>query len=70
MAPLMIVLTISLLGSPAAADRYDEDEAGHPLRIVAYIVHPIGVILDYLILRPGHWFVSQEPMRTLFGHED
>ncbi len=70
MAPLIILLSIALVGAPAAADRYNEEEAGHPVRIVAYIVHPIGVILDYLILRPGHWLVSHEPMRTLFGHED
>jgi hypothetical protein len=56
--------------SPALADEYDEDSAGHPLRIVAYLLHPVGVAIDYLILRPAHWLVSQEPMKTVFGHED
>ena len=56
--------------SPALADEYDEDSAGHPLRIVAYVLHPVGVAIDYLILRPAHWLVSQEPMKTVFGHED
>ena len=59
-----------LIATPAMADEYDDDAAGHPLRIVAYVLHPVGVALDYLILRPAHWLVSQEPMKTIFGHED
>ena len=58
------------IASPVLADEYDEDSAGHPLRIVAYVLHPVGVAIDYLILRPAHWIVSQEPMKTVFGHED
>lgn len=56
--------------SPALADDYDQERAGHPLRILAYVVHPVGVALDYLLLRPAHWLVSQEPLKTVFGHED
>jgi hypothetical protein len=55
---------------PSAMARYEPDRAGHPLRIVAYAVHPVGVILDYLILRPCYWLGSHEPLRTLFGRED
>ena len=66
---LLAALTLSFT-SPALADEYDEDSAGHPLRIVAYVLHPVGVAIDYLILRPAHWLVSQEPMKTVFGHED
>lgn len=57
-------------GSPARADEYDSRRAGHPLRIVAYAVHPIGVLLDYAILRPAHWIVQHEPFTTIFGHTD
>jgi hypothetical protein len=49
---------------------YDPQSAGHPLRIVAYAVHPVGVILDYLVLRPCYWLGSHEPLRTLFGRDD
>jgi hypothetical protein len=56
--------------APAFADEYDKSMAGHPLRIVAYALHPVGVAIDYLIMRPAHWLVSQEPMKTIFGHED
>jgi hypothetical protein len=54
---------------PAAAD-YDPQQAGHPLRIVAYVLHPIGVALDYLIFRPAYWLGSKEPLRTIFGVGD
>ena len=61
---------ILLAATPALADRYEPDRAGHPLRIVAYVVHPIGVMVDYLVLRPFHWVGEHEPFLTLFGHEN
>lgn len=56
--------------APAAAEEYDETHSGHPLRILAYVVHPVGVILDTLIFRPAHWLASHEPLKTLVGQED
>ncbi len=64
------VLLLAGASGPAFADEYDKSMAGHPLRIVAYALHPVGVAIDYLIMRPAHWLVSQEPMKTIFGHED
>ncbi len=66
---LTLLLGASLVASPALADRYDATDAGHPLRIVSYVLHPVGVILDYLIFRPAHWLGSREPIRTLVGHK-
>ena len=63
---LAVLLLMAAL--PAQADRYEPERAGHPLRIVAYVVHPLGVMLDYLILRPVHWVGEHEPFATLFGH--
>ena len=56
--------------APAQAEEYRSDEAGHPLRILAYVVHPIGVTYDYLILRPAFWIGSHDPFKTLFGRTD
>ena len=56
--------------TPALSDEYDDTDSGHPIRIIAYALHPVGVVLDYLILRPAHWIGSHEPFKTLFGHED
>jgi len=71
-AGLVVALGIALASAaPAAhADEYEADRAGHPVRVLAYLLHPVGVILDYLVMRPAHWLGHQEPFKTLFGHED
>jgi hypothetical protein len=66
----MLCAVAMLTASPVLADEYDEDSAGHPLRLIAYVLHPVGVAIDYLIMRPAHWLASQEPMKTVFGHRD
>jgi hypothetical protein len=53
----------------ARADDHDSRRTAHPVRIAAYVLHPVGVVLDWLIVRPAHWVVEREPFRTLFGHE-
>ena len=53
----------------ASADRYRSQRAGHPLRIVAYALHPVGVILDTLIFKPAWSLAQYEPLRTLVGME-
>ena len=64
-------LAMLAAASPAAADEeYDETYSGHPLRVVAYVLHPVGVILDTLILRPLHWIGSHEPFKTISGQRD
>lgn len=60
-------------GSRAARgiwEEYDSQDAGHPLRIAAYVLHPVGVIIDRLIFRPAWWIGSHEPFYTLFGRTD
>jgi hypothetical protein len=66
---LCLLFGLALLAAPAAADEYDARRAGHPLRVAAYVLHPIGVTLDYLLFRPAHWVGSLPVIRTLFGHE-
>jgi len=67
----LLLLALVAAAAPAArADRHDPERAANPVRIVAYVLHPIGVVLDYVIVRPAHWVVEREPFRTLFGHED
>jgi hypothetical protein len=66
---VLVLAAVLGVAAPAAAERYDPQEAGHPVRILAYVVHPVGVLLDLLIFRPAHWIGSREPLSTLFGHE-
>ena len=65
-----VALALLAGAAPAGADEHVSKRAGHPLRIVAYVVHPVGVAIDYLILRPAHWIGSYEPFKTIFGHQD
>jgi hypothetical protein len=63
-------LALLVVSGSARADEHDPKRSGHPLRIVAYALHPVGVIVDTLVFRPAHWLVHREPLRTLFGHTD
>lgn len=60
-----------LIAAPmaVAADDYDPQRAGHPVRMIAYALHPVGVIVDILVLRPAHWFGSLPGLDEFFGHE-
>lgn len=70
MAAVCALMGMVLSAAPAIAEEYDSKDSGHPLRIVGYVLHPVGVTLDYLILRPAFWVGSHEPFRTLFGRTD
>lgn len=65
-----LVAAILLSGAPALGEEYEPSNAGHPLRIAAYVLHPVGVVYDYLLLRPAFWIGSHDPFRTLFGRTD
>jgi hypothetical protein len=52
------------------ADSHDPNRAAHPLRIAAYALHPVGVTLDWVIVRPAVWVAKREPFRTIFGYQD
>jgi hypothetical protein len=65
---LAAALAVTAAGT-VRADDHDPKTAAHPVRIAAYVLHPVGVVLDYLIARPAHWLGHKEPIRTLVGHE-
>jgi hypothetical protein len=55
-----------LAATPAQAE-YDPQKAGNPLKIVYYVVYPVALTVDWLILRPA-WYIGQvEPFHTIFG---
>ena len=66
-----VFVALSLIGTaPAVAEEYDPKKSAHPLRILAYVVHPVGFILDALIFRPLHWIGSQPYVKPLVGQKD
>ena len=66
----LVAFSLAAAAPAAHADSYEADRAAHPVRIMAYVLHPVGVLLDYLLVRPAHWLGHQQPFKTLFGHED
>ncbi len=67
----VLVAAALLAGAtPSSAEEYHSDRAGHPLRVIAYVLHPIGVIFDTLIFRPFHWNGSHQPFKTLHGQKE
>jgi outer membrane protein OmpA-like peptidoglycan-associated protein len=68
-----VVISLALAGLPrqaiAAADEYDDSQS-HPLRALAYVAHPFGVLVEWLLARPGHFLVSATPeLEYVFGHQ-
>jgi hypothetical protein len=55
------------VGYAPGADAYD-DLQSHPLRLLAYIVHPVGYSLEWLVTRPFHELVAQPDLAPVFGH--
>jgi hypothetical protein len=49
-------------------DGYDDSQA-HPLRLVAYALHPVGYAFEWLLTRPIHAIVSQPELHRVFGHQ-
>src|SRR5690606_12739054 len=69
---LLAVAMVAVV-APASAHRYSRTDDGHPLRLIAHVVHPVGILLEYGIFRPVHHFVSEcDPFGgndILFGHK-
>ena len=69
--PLIAValcLTIGVKPGLAAPDEYDDSQS-HPLRVVAYLLHPVGWLSEWILYRPFHFLVSATPpQEAFFGH--
>jgi len=64
---IVALAVVMLCASGVYASDYDDSEA-HPLRIVAYALHPVGYLAEWLITRPLHRLVSQDDMAPVFGY--
>jgi len=52
----------------AVSDDYDDSQS-NPLRVVAYLLYPVGFVAEWTIFRPFHFLVSAtDAQETFFGH--
>jgi peptidoglycan-associated lipoprotein len=65
-----LLCAVTLGSQPAFAewDAYDDSQS-HPLRVAAYLLHPVGWLAEWTIFRPFHLIVSAtKPQEAFFGH--
>ena len=67
LATFLIVFALAVPKVVLAVDDYDDSQS-HPLRIVAYIVHPAGFAAKWLVAWPLHYLFSRPGLDKVFGH--
>lgn len=65
-----VVVAGWLMTMPTAASAHDayDDSESHPLRLIAYALHPVGFAIEWLAMRPLHFMHSQPQLEKIFGH--
>jgi len=64
---VMLLWLVSMPVGASAHDAYDDSQS-HPLQLAAYALHPVGFALEWLVMRPIHFVVSQPKLDPVFGH--
>lgn len=65
---LIFLSTVGARSVIAAPDEYDDSQS-NPFRVAAYLLHPVGVVTEWVLFRPLHFLVSaNEPLEKFFGH--
>jgi hypothetical protein len=67
---LGLALGVLIAGGATTArahDAYDDSES-NPIRLAAYAVHPAGWLLEWAVMRPIHFVVSNPALENIFGH--
>jgi len=65
-----LALVAVVMGGAATArahDAYDDSES-HPLRLIAYVVHPVGWLTEWMVTRPIHFIASNPQLERISGH--
>ena len=58
----------ALCSNQYSCDGGYNDGESHPLRLVAYALHPVGYTVEWLFMRPIHALVSQPELCPIFGY--
>jgi len=64
---LTLVVGLVVASDARAHDAYDDTQS-HPLRLLAYALHPAGFALEWAFTRPIHFLVSTPGLDRVFGH--
>ena len=64
---VLIALVLLIMAPGASAHDFDRHNF-HPLRYIAYPFYAAGVYVEYTVIRPVHWLVSQPTYDRVFGH--
>ncbi len=65
-----VIGMLFLLSSVGAyAHDYSRQYDLHPLRILSYPFHAVGIFAEFSVLRPLHWLSSQEHWDVILGHQ-
>lgn len=64
----LLLLSVSITPNVNAVD-YERGFDDHPLRILGYILYPLGMLGEYAICRPVHALVSlNSNTKKIFGY--
>jgi hypothetical protein len=66
---LLVCVFVLVAATPSWAHDYDRNDSDYWLRYAAYVVHPVGIALEYGVARPIHWVVSRPHLCIIFGHD-
>lgn len=65
----LLALVLISISVPSRADRYNRSQGDNPFKLIAYVLNPIGLVAEYVVMRPIHWMVSQPCADITFGHQ-
>lgn len=76
---LIVIFAVGILAAPAIIraqtwndtradpDEYNDEEDGHPLKLISYILAPVGFALEWSIARPMHFIANKSAVAPVFA---
>jgi len=72
-AALTVAAPVASHAQPADSDRQNpteyNDEDAQPVKLMSYVLAPVGFVLEWGFTRPIHWIVSRSSIAPAFNSE-